>query len=281
MKVILGGVRGTSCIARPDFLTFGGDTTSVLVEGDAGDRILIDAGTGIRALGQRLEGQDGAPAPLLLFTHYHLDHLIGLPSLSLLYRSESRILIASPVRGGRSAQDVLPPFMAQPYWPVQMSELHASIEFMNWTEEASREAYRFGGLEVRWCPVHHPGGCTAYRIDEPRTGRSVVMATDIEWNLSTPEERQAFFHLCAQPAPASLLLFDGQFSRQNYGQFTGWGHSAWEDAVDAAREVKAKLLLVIHHAPQGTDAELAALERDVVAAMPNAHLGRCGMEVVL
>lgn len=281
MKVILGGVRGTSCMAQPDFMTFGGETTSVLVEGDAGERVILDAGTGIRALGQRIENEGVASPLLLLITHYHLDHLIGLPSFSLLYRSGSKIQVASPVRGGRSVEEVIPQLMAQPYWPVQIEKLHASVEFLNWKEEVSKEPYRFGGLEVRWCPVHHPGGCTAYRVDEPRSGRSVVLATDLEWNLSTPAERKAFFHLCARPAHTSLLLFDGQFTRENYAQFTGWGHSAWEDAVDVAREVKAKLLLVIHHAPQSKDDRLALVERDVLAAMPNAHLGRCGMEVVL
>jgi ribonuclease BN (tRNA processing enzyme) len=281
VKVIVGGVRGTSMIAQPDFMRYGGDTTAVLVEGAAGERILIDAGTGIRRLGQLLENQNLSAPLLMLITHYHLDHLIGLPSFSLLFRSGLKLVIASPRREGRAVRDVISQIMSQPYWPVRIEDVHADVGFLDLPDAESRSPHCLGHLEVRWRPVHHPGGCTAYRIDEPATGRSFVFATDIEWSQATPAERESFLRLCREPSPPSLLVFDGQFRRDSYARYAGWGHSAWEDAVDVARAVKAKLLLVTHHAPQASDEQLDRLGAELGAAAPDTRLARAGMEIVL
>ena len=281
MKVILGGVRGTSCIAQSDYMVYGGDTTSVLVEGEAGERVIIDAGTGIRQLGLRIEAGKVPPSILLLVTHYHLDHIMGLPSLSLLYRGGVKFRVGSVRRNNQSARDVLPQIMAQPFWPVQMEDLQSSFEFIDWPTELSVRPYAFQNLEIRWCSVRHPGGCTAYRIDERSTGKSFVFATDFEWGQSTPAEKQMFIQLCREPGPPGLLVLDGQYTRAQYPQFTGWGHSAWEDCVGIAREARARLLVVTHHAPQNTDNRLEMIESELVQEMPDAKLGRDGMEIAL
>lgn len=281
MKVILGGVRGTSCIAQSDYITYGGETTSVLVEGDAGERVILDAGTGIRRLGQRIESGKVPPSILLLVTHYHLDHIMGLPSLSLLYRGGTKFRVGSVRRNNSSARDVLPQIMAQPFWPVQMEDLESSFEFIDWPTELSVRPHAFGKLDIRWCSVRHPGGCTAYRIDEPATGKSFVFATDFEWGQSTAAERKMFMQLCREPGPPGLLVLDGQFARRQYPQFTGWGHSTWEDDVEIAREARARLLVVTHHAPQNDDNRLEMIETELTREMPDAKLGRDGMEIAL
>ncbi len=281
MKIILGGVRGTSCIAQADSMKYGGETTSVLVEGDAGERVIIDAGTGIRQLGRRIEAGKVPPSILLLITHYHLDHITGLPSLSLLYRGGIKFRVGSVRRNNRSARDVLPQIMAQPFWPVQMEDLQSSFEFIDWPTELSVRPYAFQNLEIRWCSVRHPGGCTAYRIDERSTGKSFVFATDFEWGQSTPAEKQMFIQFCREPGPPGLLVLDGQYTRAQYPQFAGWGHSAWEDCVWIAREARARLLVVTHHAPQNADKRLEMIERELVQEMPDAKLGRDGMEIAL
>jgi len=279
MKLVIGGIRGTSCIAQPDFMKYGGETTSVLIEGKGGERVIIDAGTGIRQLGARIE-KGGVPnSILLLITHYHLDHVIGLPSFSLLFRPGLEILISAPLREERSPEDVVPPIMAQPYWPVQIEDVRAEVDFLSWEEETSVEPYEFGGLEIRWCPVHHPGGCTAYRIDEKATGASLVFATDVEWSLSTPAEKSTFLDLCRKPVPAHLLLMDGHFDRKQYEKFVGWGHSTWQDDVEIAREAGIGKLLVIHHAPQSDDSVLEKLDAEIGRALPGARLARGGMEI--
>ena len=281
MKIIFGGVRGTSSISHVEFYRYGGQTTCVLIEGKKGDRILIDAGTGIQEVAPRLQKSPPKEPLVMLITHYHLDHIIGLPSFPLLYQKGVRIQMASPRRNDRSIEDVLPPLMSEPYWPVGMKDVQAKIDFLNWADPEGAYPHRFGDLEVGWCPVHHPGGCTAYRVNERSTGLSMVFATDVEWGLATRSERRSFINMCSAPKRADLLVFDGQFSRKNYPPFKGWGHSTWEDAVDIATETKIRRLRVTHHAPQNDDATLDLIEKELRARMPSAELARSGMEIEL
>lgn len=273
MKIVIGGIRGTSSAAQPAFMRYGGETTSILVQGHAGEPVFLDAGTGIRSLGARL-----APNPpsevMVLLTHFHLDHVVGWPSFPLLYTKGVTLRISSPEAGGQNAEQVLPQLMKQPFWPIQMDQVQAALRF-------EPVPGPFGGLRIRSCPVHHPGGCVAYRLDEPATGASLVFATDIEWDISSAEEKRAFLELCREPEPCRLLLFDGHYSRATYPAFRGWGHSTWEDAVEVAREVGAGRLMVIHHAPDNRDEQLDRIQRRLLVVCPGAGLAQGGMEVEL
>jgi phosphoribosyl 1,2-cyclic phosphodiesterase len=271
MKVLLGGVRGTSSIAQADFMRYGGETTSVLVRGRAGETVILDAGTGIRTLGARL-AQDPPKEVLLLLTHYHLDHIVGWPSFPLLYQRGVTLRVASSQTVGLKVEQILSQLMNQPFWPVQMDSVLATLRF-------EKTPGHFGELRIRSCPVHHPGGCVAYRLDEPATGASLVFATDIEWKLSTEEEKKSFLGLCREPTPCRLLLFDGHYSRANYPSFAGWGHSCWEDSVEVARAAGAGRLLVIHHAPDSRDEQLDRVKRRLLASFPASDLAQDGMEV--
>ena len=206
---------------------------------------------------------------------------MGLPSLSLLYRGGMKFRVGSVRRNDRSARDILPQIMAQPFWPVQLEDLESSFEFIDWPTDASIRPHSFGKLKVRWCSVHHPGGCTAFRIDEPATGESMVFATDIEWGQSSAVEKKTFIRLCRDPGPTDLLVMDGQFERRQYSRFIGWGHSTWEDDVEVGREVRARRLVVTHHGPQNPDSRLALIETELTREMADAKLARDGMEIAL
>lgn len=273
MKILFGGVRGTSSRAQSGFMRYGGETTSVLVLGEGGEHVILDAGTGLSTLGHRLKKKPPQNL-LLLLTHFHLDHVMGWPSFPLLYQPGVTLHVAVPRRfGGRKkARHILSQLMHQPFWPVQIDRVKATLRFL----EVPRH---YGRLDIRWCPVHHPGGCAAYRLDEPTTGHSMVFATDVEWGRASDRERRQFLRLCREPSPCRLLLFDGQYARRNYSAVTGWGHSTWEDAVEVARATGARRLLVIHHAPDRDDGQLACVEHRLAAALPGARLARGGRQV--
>ena len=275
MKITFLGVRGTSPVTEPAFQGFGGETTCLLIEGKNGERIILDAGTGIRAV----PVTKGAPPPLLLFTHYHLDHVMGLPHLNLLYDPRARITLASPLRAGRSVEEVITRILANPFWPVPLEKFPAKIAFGDFRDPTADAPLRHGNLLIRWTPLHHPGGSTAYRIDEPATGASFVFATDIEWRESSGEEKKALLDLCSRPEPARILAMDGQFSRENYPSFRGWGHSAWEDTVEAADMTGAEKLIVTHHGPASDDKRLKKIEAALKKARPGSLLARQGMQI--
>ncbi|HDL64185.1 MAG TPA: MBL fold metallo-hydrolase [Proteobacteria bacterium] len=281
MIITLFGVRGTSPVIGPEYKEYGGETTSVLVEGAEGEIVVIDAGTGLRKIGERLLSQNVEPSLLLLMTHYHLDHVAGLPSFSPLYNGDWRITAVAPIMDGRSVDEVLDRVFAEPFWPLQVDTLPARLDFATLSRDIPGSLFKCGGLEIRWRLLHHPGGATAYRIDDPITGGSFVFATDVEWEESSTEERETFLRLCGEPSPPDLLVFDGQFSRENYDKFRGWGHSAWQTAVEVSRKVNAKQLLITHHDPKSNDVVLNEIEKKLKDLQPKANLARDGMKFVL
>lgn len=283
MRVVLGGVRGTAPVSHPDFSLFGGATTCVLVADRAGHRIVLDAGTGLQRLAPEFEITQGRIAPLMLLTHYHLDHLMGLPSFPLLYDADAEIIIAAPLREGITAQRAVERLIAAPFWPVGF---RARQQYLVLPQDSGDRPFQYGPFEVRWCAVHHPNGCHAYRIDELDSGRSMVFATDLEWGASNAAERQALLALCRYPRPLDLLIMDGQFDSATGARFRGWGHSAWQEAVGVAKAAAARHLVVTHHAPDANDDLLAQREQHLLGAagqagLPKAWLAREGMTIAL
>jgi phosphoribosyl 1,2-cyclic phosphodiesterase len=272
MKITLAGVRGTTPTADAAHAEFGGETSCCLIQGNAGDAIIVDGGSGLRVAEAAIGSSCPTKRALLLLTHYHADHTIGLPPFRLLHDDKWSFDIAAPVLDGRTVETVFPRLFEEPFWPVSASSLKAAIRLKTLQPG---EPVVWGGLVCRWCKVHHPGGCAAYRVDEPATGRSVVIATDLEWDLSTAAEQQAFEQLCGA-APLDALIWDGHFTPQNYDRFRGWGHSRWSDGVDAARRVNAAQLLITHHAPGHDDSALETIARELRAAMPQAKMARQG-----
>jgi len=278
MKITFCGVRGTSVAADKVFHEFGGNTSCYLIEGAAGEMIVVDAGTGIRLASGIVEKNGREQQILLLFTHYHLDHVMGFPSFSTLYKARWSLRVAGPVLEAVGPEQAVRRLMCPPFWPVPLADLPASLDFETLTTtEGDAGSASFHGVRYRWCQVHHPAGCLAYRLDEEATGAALVLATDLEWGESTPKEREDFLRLCASPRPADVLLFDGQFTDENYARFRGWGHSRWRDAVEAAAAAGVGRLVVIHHAPGADDGRLRAIEQELARRMPQAILAKEGL----
>lgn len=274
MQITLSGVRGTAVMTNPAFREFGGDTTCFYIKGREGEEILIDFGSGLNGMRNRLSQSD---KPMLaLMTHYHLDHLAGFPVFPRIYRSGSPLRIVGPSLNEMSVKDVFSEIMSAPFWPQQIDMLRSELTFEALGPYSRDGVMAYGGLEIRWCPVHHPGGCVAYRVDEPATGHSLLVATDIEWALSTKEEREDFLHLCRAPNPVGWMAFDGHFTPENYPAHVNWGHSTWQDGVAIAKEAGIQQLVMIHHAPEMDDASLRELERQMQRECSGAVLGRQG-----
>ena len=246
MKVFLGGARGSFAVSGADKIRYGGDTFALLVEDRDGGQVLVDAGSGVRRLKGRLR-----PGGTLFFTHTHLDHLLGLPLLAKAW--PARLILP---RGGLEA--ILARVFSPPVWPVALPAAE---------HPAPAAPLAVGGLRVDWQPVAHPDGCVAYRIDEPATGASVVVATDIEWRKMAPAAQAAF---AAFARGTDLLVFDAHFRPEEYAAHAGWGHSTWADAADAARRAGAKKLWLMHHAPVRTDAEIDSMAAAAAAAFAGA-----------
>jgi ribonuclease BN (tRNA processing enzyme) len=271
LRLFIGGMRGSRPVTGAPFEEFGGDTTSLLLVGSHGARLVLDAGTGMYAVAQQLA--DAGPGEVtVLFSHYHLDHLAGLTMNPLFYRSGWSFRLLGPTFADGSVRDAVTRLLAPPYWPLPVERMSARIEFA----EVAGEEIRFGQLRVRSCPVPHPGGCLAYRIDDADGSASLVFATDLEWQKRTDADEAAFLTLCRAPKPADLLIIDAHFARAQAKAFAGWGHSSWEDDLEIAQSAGVPRVLLGHHAPDADDQALRALEQQVKKRSPGSLLARGG-----
>jgi ribonuclease BN (tRNA processing enzyme) len=206
---------------------------------------------------------------------------MGIPSFSPMYDDKWSLQIVGPILEGFTVEEVMHRVLARPFWPLQMSAMRAKISFTDLGMPGYETSIVRDGLRIQWCPVHHPGGCVAYRIDEPATGQSFVFATDIEWSESSPKEQNAFVHLCREPTPVQMLMFDGQYDPDDRRPFRGWGHSTWQDAAEVARRTDIAKLLVIHHSPLKDDRALSNAERELQKVLPTAKFARQGQVLEL
>ena len=173
MEITFWGVRGSIASPGPDTMGVGGNTSCVEVLCGK-QRIILDAGTGIRQLGDKMMAEGPVEATLLL-SHLHWDHIQGIPFFVPAYVPSSRLQIVGGTNGMMSLRDALAYQMTAPVFPVRLDELGASID---WREVRSGERFKVGDVDVRVMRQNHPGGSYAYRLDYD--GRSVVYATDTE-----------------------------------------------------------------------------------------------------
>lgn len=271
LRLFIGGMRGSRPAVGAAFDEFGGDTTSLLLIGSHGERLVLDAGTGMQAVAERL-AQAGPGEVTVLFSHYHLDHLAGLTMNPLFYRPDWSFRFLGPTLACGDVRDAVTRLLAPPYWPVPWDRMSARFEFAVF----AAEEVRVGRLRVRGCPLPHPGGCVAYRVDDTGCGASAVFATDLEWRSRTDASETAFMTMCTEPKPADMLIIDAHFARVNEKAFAGWGHSSWEDCVEIAESAGIGQLLLGHHAPDADDETLRARERQVKQHAPGGMLARAG-----
>ena len=271
MRLFIGGVRGSQPVIGAAFQEYGGDTTSLLVLGTQGERLVLDAGTGMQAVARELAA--GEPGEVtVLFSHYHLDHMIGLTMNPLFYRPEWSFKFLGPTLEDGDVRAAVTRLLTPPYWPVPWEKMGASCEFA----EFAADEVQIGSCHVRGCPIPHPGGGLAYRIDDDGSGAALVFATDMEWRERTGVQEAAFQALCREPKKVDVLIIDAHFARADTDAFVGWGHTCWEDGVEIAESTGIERVLLGHHAPEADDRTLNALEQQAQGRMPGAAPARAG-----
>ena len=271
MQLFIGGLRGSLPCTGCAFEEFGGDTTSLLLTGSGDERIVLDAGTGMRAVAGQLAAKKPGKVTIL-FSHYHLDHMAGLMMNPLFHGSDWSFTMVGPTLAGCGVREAVTRLLTPPYWPISYKKMAARIEF----NDFDTEYMQVGTLNIRKCLIPHPGGCMAYRVDDVKGSVSLVFATDIEWRARDDIQEKSFMKLCCEPAPADMLIIDAHFTGVEIDSFTGWGHTCWEDAVEIAASAGVKRLLLGHHAPQANDKTLHARELQLKKCFTGGEFARAG-----
>ncbi len=259
------GTRGSLPAARPSTNRYGGNTPCVEVR--AGGQILIlDAGSGIRALGVKLQKEfaGGGIRASILFSHYHWDHIHGFPFFGPAYDPRNRFVIYGEPRGSRNVKDILSGQMVMPYFPVPLEVMQAGFEFR---DVHPRDRFRIGKVLITTQALNHPGHCLSYRIH--LGAKSIVYATDTEHGSSLDTR------LVEHARGADVLIYDAAYTERELKQGKkGYGHSTWREGVKVARAAGVGRLFLFHHEPNRDDGALAAMERAARRLFKNTSAAR-------
>ena len=243
------GVRGSIPSPLPTHMRYGGNTSCVEVR--FGEQLLIlDAGSGIRLLGQDLmdrasgKGLEGT----LFLSHAHWDHIQGLPFFMPGYSERNRFTVLSGPGKGAVLDQALRNQMSAPHFPVGFEQLHAFGPIA----ELQSGANVVGDLKVQTTELNHPGGCTGFRIETNRA--SLGYLPDHEpWPANT---RDAHTNLVQFLRGLDLLILDGQYTAEEYPHKIGWGHGCLPNTVEVAIEAGVGRLVLFHHDPSRTDVQI-------------------------
>ncbi len=251
MKIILHGTRGSIPVPSPDTQYYGGNTTCIEILTNAKDRIIIDAGSGIHTLGEKMMTQENQSFHLC-FTHAHWDHLLGFSMFAPIFSESASINIhAEENIGQKGIYNALGKIMDSRYFPVNFDNLPARISIHEFPQKGS---FSIGSALVETCPTNHPGGCTAYRITAD--GWSFFFSGDHEYPL---EDCPAANPVTELMHGADVALVDATYTEEEYATRKGWGHSTFTAWPKKASDAGVKLLVFSHHAPSRTDRQLDEL----------------------
>ncbi len=269
MNIKYYGVRGSIPAAGAEYSGYGGNTTCVLVT-EANTTIIIDAGTGIRKLGKELVRAAGPSGHKInmIFTHYHWDHIMGFPFFAPNFIKGNTINIYGETKYNMSVLDVLKKQQQFINFPVELSGMAAKFDF---NEVSSGSSADISPFNVSFLSINHPGGALAIRIKSQKG--VFVVVTDYE-HFSVPDNKLIDFS-----KDADILMYDTQFTPEEYPKFVGWGHSTYEEGIKMAQLCGAKELHMCHHAPEHNDEDLDSIQQAAQAKFENAFAVREGWEV--
>jgi len=273
MEIRFWGVRGSIASPGPETALVGGNTSCVEVRcGD--EHIVLDAGTGLRTLGNELMKQRAPVKTSLLLSHFHWDHIQGLPFFVPAYLPTTKLTVVGSSDGRHTLRDKLSRQMTEPHFPVQLDDLSAELAYR---EVRPSQIFEIGDVRVKVARLNHPGGVYAYRLEHG--GRSLVYATDTEHYACVDPT------LLALACGADMLVYDAQYTPEEYrgevgGSKVGWGHSTYVAGAELANAAGIGRLVLFHHDPQRSDAAVIAIEEAARALFADTIAAREGMVLV-
>ncbi len=260
------GTRGSGPVSGENQREYGLATSCYVVETkDA--LIYLDAGSGM-ASADADRVREGKQVVVLL-THPHTDHLLGLPFLPALHDPKETVTLMAAKRGGMGAKQQVDRLYSPPLWPCLMEDLPAKLVYKDLVMSEKTETFQIGDVTVEYMEGNHPGGSTVFALSYE--GKRLVYATDFEHLDLLPEMQAnkapvacgdtAWKRLVEFAKGADLILFDAPYTDAEYEWKKGFGHSTMEKAVELQKETSAGKVLISHYEVRKTDEELRELEK--------------------
>lgn len=273
MRIKFWGVRGSIATPERRNSRYGGNTPCIEVRLDDGSLVILDCGTGLRGLGKSLT-RNAAGAPIrahIFLTHFHWDHVQGIPFFIPFYSANNTFVIRSATRRRDELDAIIKHQMVRPFFPVTLETMRATRVFREdeeWPVKAS-------SATVAFAPLNHPQGCVAYRIEAD--GSAFVYATDTQ--PGSPQHDRALRELANG---ADVLVYDAQYTpAQLLREKKGWGHSSWLEGTRVARDSSVKKLIIFHHDPDSDDSTVDSLVEEAREEFPAVWGASEGMVLTL
>jgi len=251
MRVTCWGSRGSTPVSGSEYLKYGGDTACLEIRNANDDIIIVDAGTGIRRLGNSLIDQ-GRYTYHFIFTHAHWDHVMGFPFFKPVFSKHSKLTIHKCPFHTDFVTKMLTKVMSPPSFPVKYSQVKANIIY----PDACPQTFQIGDLVIDPIPLSHPNGGAGYKFTE--NGKIFVFLTDNELGYKhggglTPDAYIDFAR------GADLLIHDAEYTDEEYKTTIEWGHSTYTQALDLAIKANVKQFGMFHLNQDRSDAAVDAI----------------------
>ena len=272
------GVRGSYSAPFDTHLGVGGNTSCVEIRVD--DHIMLcDAGTGIIPFGNEVLKQNNIKELLIILTHYHWDHICGLPFFVPAFVPDWKISFFGPGQNSKDIKEYVSAQMRAPFFPVGTETWLAKIKYL---EPSTDNKLEYGPISFSYESVHHPGTTYGYRIHV--NGKTILYISDNECLFLNRAIRQKYAELTREEQElydamqqeeydselslikgADILIHDAQYTPEDYRKKHGWGHSCYIDAVNTAIDAGVTELYLYHHDPNYDDAAIAVIEENALA----------------
>jgi phosphoribosyl 1,2-cyclic phosphodiesterase len=264
VRIEIWGVRGSLPTAGPSTTRYGGNTSCVAVRTARGNLVVLDAGTGIAALGRSLGHEERVD---ILLTHLHLDHIQGLGFFAPLFDAGTEVHIWGPASPTSDLRTRLTRYLSPPLFPVGLRDLPCRLHL----HDSTLGAFQLPGLAARAALVTHPGPTVGYRL--AGEDGSLAYLPDHEPALGVREfpEARSWTSGWGLANNVDVLIHDAQYTDEEYAARVGWGHSTLANAVAFANLAGAKRLLAFHHDPAHDD--------DFLDRFVAEHDGQLGVRV--
>jgi phosphoribosyl 1,2-cyclic phosphodiesterase len=242
------GSRGSIPVSGEEYIKYGGDTTCLEIRTKSDDIIIVDAGTGIRRLGNKLIAENRYKYSLI-FTHSHWDHLMGFPFFKPLYEKQAEFMMYRCPFHSNFVETILSSIMTPPSFPVRYSEINANIEYV----EAFTSTFEIGSVAITPIPISHPDKGSGYKFTED--GNSFVFLTDNELGFIHPGGLP-YKDYMEFSTGADLLIHDAEYLPEEYPSKIEWGHSVYTETLNLAIEAGVKQFGLFHLNQERTDQQV-------------------------
>ncbi len=271
MKIKFWGTRGSIATPEPEHMKYGGNTACVEVRTADGELIILDAGTGIRRLGASLLADETCPRRgSIIISHYHWDHIQGFPFFAPLYAKDWSFTVYGQFKVDGRLTSALAGQMGNLYFPVDMEAFGAELKFV----EIIEQDIQIGQTLVTSRALNHPQGNLGFRFQD---GAGIMAyVTDTEHFEDRLDEK-----VLELAQDADVMIYDAQYTPEQYPNHRGWGHSTWRAGVEVARAANVKTLVLFHHDPAATDEKIDTIIETARTEYPNTLASSRDLEITL